>query len=117
MNRTAVVAEEQRMKSRYFLLAAAGALVFFTVPAWPHEVPNISHTHAFQQTGYGKYRQGHYVNGPQGSIIVWSPRTYTGYRNGQTVKFARPTPIVKAPGSPIVVSKNQSSPAIDYGKK
>jgi hypothetical protein len=94
------------------LFSAAGA-----VPAMAHEVPNIEHTHAFQKTDYGVYRQGHYVNGPQGSIIIWSPRAYTGYRNQNQVKFARPTPITRAPGSPIRESRTQRDPAITYGKK
>ena len=105
------------MKALKILLAATGALVFFTAPVYPHDVPNIDHTHAFQQTGYGKYRQGHYVNGAQGSIIVWSPKTYTGYQKGQTVKFARPSPIVKAPGSPVARTKSQTNPSIEYEKR
>ena len=105
------------MKARYILLAATGALIFFTAPAYPHEVPNMEHTHAFQQTGYGKYRQGHYVNGAQGSIIVWSPRTFTGYQRGSAVKFARPTPIVKAPNSPVAKTRSQAKSTIEYGKQ
>ena len=104
------------MKAPRIFLAVAGATVLFATPVFPHEVPNISHTHAFQQTGYGKNRQGHYVNGPQGSIIVWSPRTFTGYQNGQSVKFARPSPIVSAPRSPIAKTQSQTKPAIEYGK-
>ena len=105
------------MKVRSFLVAATGALVLVTAPAFSHEVPNIDHTHAFQQTGYGKYRQGHYVNGAQGSIIVWSPKTYTGYQGGQQVKFARPSPIVRPPGSPVAKTKAQANPEIEYGKR
>ena len=105
------------MKALYILLAATGALIFFTAPAYPHEVPNMEHTHAFQQTGYGKYRQGHYVNGAQGSIIVWSPRTYSGYRPGPAVKFARPSPIVKAPESPVAKTRSQAKSAIEYRKQ
>jgi hypothetical protein len=104
------------MKARYIVLAVAGALVLYTAPAYSHEVPNMDHTHAFQQTGYGKYRQGHYVNGAQGSIIVWSPRTVGSYRGGQGVKFARPTPIVMAPDSPVAKTKSQSKSTITYGK-
>ena len=104
------------MKALYILLAATGALVFFTAPAYPHEVPNMEHTHAFQQTGYGKYRQGHYVNGAQGSIIVWSPRTYSGYRPGPAVKFARPSPIVKAPESSVAKTRSQAKSTIEYRK-
>jgi hypothetical protein len=110
-------AEEKRMKARYILLAATGSLIFFTAPAYPHDVPNMEHTHAFQQTAYGKYRQGHYVNGPQGSIIIWSPKTYTGYQAGSAVKFARPTPIVKAPGSPVATTQSQKKPAIKYPQR
>jgi hypothetical protein len=117
MERKAGSAEEQRMKARYILLAATGALILFTAPAYPHDVPNMEHTHAFQQTGYGKYRQGHYVNGAQGSIIIWSPRTYTGYRGGPAVKFARPSPIVKTPQSPVAKNQSQTNSAITYGKR
>ncbi len=105
------------MKARYMLLAATGALIFFTAPAYSHDVPNMEHTHAFQQTAYGKYRQGHYVNGPQGSINVWSPRTYTGYQAGSAVKFARPSPIVKAPGSPVATTQSQAKSAIKYPER
>jgi len=114
MNRKAESAEVQRMKARFILLAAAGALVFFTAPAYAHEVPNITHTHAFQQTGYGKYRQGHYVNGAQGSIIVWSARPYSSFQPRPPVKFARPSPITRAPGSPVTKPRNQARPAIEY---
>lgn len=105
------------MKRRHILCIAAGALALFTLPAWSHEVPNISHSHAFQKKSYGKYRQGHYVNGPQGSIIIWSPRTYTGYQNGAAVRFARPVPINRAPGSPVANTQSQSNKVIQYGKK
>ena len=77
----------------------------------------MDHTHAFEQTGYGTYRQGHYVNGPQGSIIIWSPRNHSGYGNGSQVRFARPAPITRAPGSPKKESRAQSDPTIKYGKK
>ena len=105
------------MKARYILWAATSALIFFTTSAFPHEAPNMEHSHAFQQTGYGKYRQGHYVNGAQGSIIIWSPKTYTGYQRGSAVKFARPTPIVKAPQSPVAKTRSQTKSTIEYGKQ
>jgi hypothetical protein len=117
MERKAGSAEEQRMKARYILLAATGALIFFTAPAYPHDVPNMEHTHAFQQTGYGKYRQGHYVNGAQGSIIIWSAKTYNSLQGGQPVKFARPSPIVRAPGSPVAKTRSQANSAITYGNR
>ena len=77
----------------------------------------MEHSHAFEQTGYGTYRQGHQVNGPQGSIIIWSPRTYSSYQRGNQVRFARPVPITRAPGSPQKESRAESDPSIKYGKK
>jgi hypothetical protein len=105
------------MKARLILWTATGVLLLFSLPAWSHEVPNINHTHAFQQTGYGKWRQGHYVNGPQGSIVIWSTRTYTGYQGSAAVKFARPAPITRAPGQPTAKTRSQANPAITYGNK
>lgn len=105
------------MKIRSLVSVPAIALACLAAPAQAHEVPNMEHTHAFEQTGYGSYRQGHYVNGRQGSIIIWSPRTHTGYRNGTQVRFARPEPITKAPGSPQKKSRTEWDPSREYGKK
>jgi len=105
------------MKTLYILLAAALVLAWFPAHVRAHEVPNIRHTHAFEQTGYGTYRQGHSVNGPLGSIIIWSPRPYTGYQAGSSVKFARPVPMTKAPGSPVVTTRSKDDPAKEYGKR
>lgn len=98
-------------------IMAATVLIFFSAPALSHEVKNMEHSHAFQQTGYGKYRQGHYVNGSQGSIIVWSPRTVNSTQGGgKTVNFARPSPITQAPGTPNA-TKSQARSEIKYGKQ
>jgi hypothetical protein len=106
------------MKTRLLYILPILLLAGFAAPqARAHEVPNMEHSHAFEQTGYGTYRQGHYVNGPQGSIIIWSPRTQTGYGRGSQVRFARPQPITKAPGSPKKQSRAESDPSIKYGKK
>ena len=104
------------MKRLTLLLMAAGSW-FLSGLLFAHDVPNMEHTHAFKQTGYGTYRQGHSVNGPNGSIIIYSPRTYTGYQNGPTVDFARPEPITRAPGSVIPKSKIDNDPAKNYGKQ
>ena len=104
------------MKSVLILTAVAGALLV-AAGAQAHEVPNIEHTHAFEQTGYGTYRQGHAVNGPLGSIIIWSPQTQGGYQSPPPVKFARPQPITKAPGSPAARTRTDKDPALEYGKK
>lgn len=95
-------------------LAACAAL---TNPLQAHEVQNIKHTHAFKQTGYGTYQQGHYVDGPQGSITIWSAKPQTGYRAAKSVKYARPQPITRAPASPSVKPAARSRPEITYGTK
>lgn len=102
---------------RTILLCLAAGLWLLSGLLFAHDVPNMAHTHAFKQTGYGTYRQGHSVNGPYGSITIYSPRTYTGYQNGPSVPFARPEPITRAPGSAIPKSKMDSDPAQDYGKR
>jgi len=103
------------MKTAVFWVMTA-SLLWFAAPAFAHEVANMEHSHAFQQTGYGKSRQGHYVNGPQGSIIIWSPRTQTGYQQGSAVEFARPEPITKAPSSPNMKPGKKTTFGKDYGK-
>lgn len=105
------------MKFRHVLLSAMGALVLLPLSVTAHDVANMSHSHAFEQTGYGQYRQGHSVNGPLGSIIIWSPRTQTGYQAGKTVKFARPTPITRPPGSPVAKTQSEKDPVSEYGKR
>lgn len=99
----------------FCVLTAAAAATMIAVAAPAHDTPNLEHTHAFQKTGYGTYRQGHSVNGPHGSIIIWSPRPYTGYRNDPAVKFARPQPITRAPGSPAASTRVGPTPARGYG--
>jgi len=81
------------------ILIATTSVLLLSNAVVAHEVPNLEHSHAFQKVGYGAYRQGHYVNGPAGSIIIWSPQLYTGYPDNPPVQFARPRPIDKAPGS------------------
>lgn len=104
------------MKRLSIMTIAAGALLI-AAAARAHDVPNIEHTHAFEQTGYGTARQGHTVNGPQGSITIWSPQTQAGYQSPPPVKFARPQPITKAPGSPAAKSRADQDPTLEYGKK
>jgi hypothetical protein len=75
------------------------------VPA--HQVTGGAHEHVWRQTEYGKdYRPGHSVNGPQGSITIWSPTTYNAYGAGKSVHFARPVPY--STPSPGQSSKSQS---------
>ena len=96
-------------------IMASVLLIIFSAPAWSHEVKNIEHSHAFQKKDYGEYRQGHYVNGPQGSIILWSPKTVNSTQGGRAVDFARPSPITRAPGAPNA-TKSQARSEIKYGR-
>jgi len=98
------------------IFAVALVLFLISFPVWSHEVKNIEHSHAFQKAGYGEYRQGHYVNGPQGSIIVWSPRTVNSRQASSKVDFARPSAITKAPGTPNA-TKSKARSEIQYGKQ
>jgi hypothetical protein len=104
------------MKRSILFGVAAGSWLLSGL-LFAHDVTNMAHTHAFKQTGYGTYRQGHSVNGPNGSIIIYSARPYTGYQSSPNVKFARPEPITRAPGSVIPNSKIASDPAQNYGKR
>lgn len=98
------------------MIMASALLLLFSAAAWPHEVENIEHSHAFQKKGYGEYRQGHYVNGPQGSIIIWSPNTVNSTQGGKRVGFARPSPIIGAPGNPNA-TRSKARSEIQYGKE
>lgn len=84
--------------------------------ALAHDVPNMDHTHAFQQRDYGQYRQGHSVNNAYGSITIWSPRTYSGYQNSPRVRFARPEPFARPPGTPLTEKRSEQQPALEYGE-
>ena len=81
-----------------------------------HETPGISHSHAFKQTGYGTYRQGHSVNNSVGSSTSYSARPHNGVDPGQSVKFARPEMIKNAPDVIAVKPAPVQKPASDYGK-
>ena len=78
-----------------FLLSAAAS-------AAAHDAPDFDHSHAFQQSDSGVWRQGHSVNGAQGSIVIWSPRSYDGYQKTSPVRFARPRPLTRPPGGAAV---------------
>lgn len=104
------------MRTRIFA-AVATALALAAGPVQAHDVPNMDHTHAFQQQSYGKFRQGHSVNNEYGSITIWSPRTYTGYQTPPAVRFARPEPISRPPGTPGLQKRTEQNPARDYGEQ
>jgi hypothetical protein len=101
----------------FTILAVAAGSMAMAVPVQAHNTPNLEHSHAFQQTAYGTYRQGHFVNGPQGSIIIWSPQPYTGYQNAPNVRFARPQPITRPPRNPIGKPGAGQMPAPGFGYK
>jgi hypothetical protein len=93
------------MKVRHLFLAASGVLMLSPLASQAHEVPNMPHTHAFEQNGYETVPQSRSVNNQLGSIIIKSPQPQTGYQTGTTVNFARPEPMTKAPGSPVAKTR------------
>jgi hypothetical protein len=97
-------------------MAATLLLVLIPAAVAAHDTPNMEHTHAFKQTGYGTYRQGHSVNGKYGSITIWSPRNYPAYKAGDAIKFARPAPMTRAPATPTIRLAPGQGPQKEYGK-
>ena len=102
---------------RLILLSIAVGGWFVAGQIAAHDVPNMEHTHAFKQIGYGTYRQGHSVSSPYGNIIIWSPRNYGSYQSSSNVKFARPSPITSAPGAAAPISRTENDSAKVYGKR
>ena len=96
---------------RYFMPLAVACALVSTLPVLAHDAANLEHTHAFQQTAYGTWRQGHAVNGPQGNIIIWSPRNFSGFQSAPSLRFARPEPITRAPRSPFARPRAGQEPA------
>jgi hypothetical protein len=61
-----------------------------------HQVAGGTHQHVWRPTAYGKdYRPGHSVNGPTGSITIWSPAALNEYGASNSVQFAHPVPYNK----------------------
>ena len=101
------------MNNAYKALFAGMLSIVFSAPAlFAHDVPNIEHSHAFRQTGYGQYRQGHSVNGPQGSIVIWSAQPWNGYKPGPAVRFPRPRPITRTPSPQVAKPASGMTPEI-----
>ena len=99
------------------ILAISAATALISPAASAHDVPNMEHSHAFEQTAYGTSRQGHYVNGPQGSIIIWSARPHGSTQSGAS-QNARPrsfSPITQAPSNPFSRPDIKVKSAKDYG--
>jgi hypothetical protein len=112
------------MNKILFTLFCGAALLAITSSAHSHELVDIngkpvsSHTHVWRQQQYGTdYRQGHAVDNALGSITVWSPNTYQGYKAGSSVRFARPVPYSKPSNTEdnLPVLKKDSRQV--YGKK
>lgn len=74
-----------------------------------HQVAGGTHQHVWRPTVYGKdYRPGHSVNGPTGSIIIWSPAAFNKYGAINSVHFAQPAPYIKqSAGQSVKQSSNQ----------
>ena len=78
--------------------------IVFANPVNAHDLvdtngrPVTTHQHVWRPKSYGQdYRQGHSVNNSVGSITIWSPNEYQGYKAGSAVRFARPTMRVGKP--------------------
>lgn len=113
------------MKSSKRLLVAAASVFMVPSIALAHEVPNMPHTHAFENSEYGQAGTNDYgkvpqqtrsVNNELGNISITSPQRANPYGSGSTVNFARPTPITKPPGAPVASKQSDSNPARNYGK-
>jgi len=100
----------------YKTLLAGMLSIVFAGPALAHETSTGQHTHAFRQTGYGTWRQGHAVNGPTGDIVIWSAKPLSAYEARPPVRFARPEPITQAPSLPRIGPAAKLQPAPEYGK-
>lgn len=84
---------------RFCVVIVVSLIAFaFGSPVQAHDLfdangrPVTTHQHVWRQQSYGQdYRQGHSVNNSLGSITIWSPQTYNGYKAGNNVRFARPS--------------------------
>jgi hypothetical protein len=78
------------------VLGAGLILLISSTAIQAHQVTSGTHKHVWRPTTYGQdYRPGHSVNGPTGSITIWSPATLNQYGAGNSVNFARPAPYNK----------------------
>jgi hypothetical protein len=102
---------------RLAAVALIAAISLTPLPGRTHEAVGPEHFHVYQRTGYGSYRQGHYVNGPQGSIIIWSARPVAGYSQPPRVRFAHPSPVTRAPGRPVPWPGPVREPGRRYGER
>lgn len=108
---------DNQMKKTLPVFALAGLLLIPAAALQAKEVPGPGAGRIQKQTSYGVNRQGRYVNSSLGNIIIWSPRPQTGYSSGNTVRFARPSPITRAPGTPQIKSPDQHRKSRNYGKQ
>ena len=61
-----------------------------------HQFTGGTHQHVWRPTTYGKdYRPGHSVDGPNGSITIWSPARLNEFGASNSVRFAHPVPYNK----------------------
>lgn len=97
-------------------LAILACCLILPLAAMGHNTSNMKHSHAFKQTGYGEYRQGHYANGPIGSILIWSARPVNSRYSSGSVRFITPKPISKPPANPYRKNPRNSDASTQYGK-
>jgi hypothetical protein len=88
--------EVAKMIIRPSVLCAGLILLLCSTVLQAHQVASGNHQHVWRPTTYGKdYRPGHSVNGPTGSITIWSPAAFNKYGASNSVQFAHPAPFDK----------------------
>ena len=111
------------MRKLVFAVVLSLPSLALTGPVFAHDLvdsngrPVTNHTHVWRQQAYGKdYRQGHSVNNQLGSIIIWSPNSYQGYKAGANVRFARPSPLTAQPKVDANIPQIKSASRAAYGR-
>lgn len=103
-----------RNRCRLVILACC---LILPLAAMGHNTSNIKHSHAFKQTGYGKYRQGHYADGPGGNILIWSAKPLNSrHSSSGSVRFISPVPISEPPSNPFRKNSREPGASTQYGK-
>jgi hypothetical protein len=104
------------MRLSKYRSAILACFLILPLTAMGHNTSNMKHSHAFKQTGYGEYRQGHYANGPIGSILIWSAKPVNSRHSSGSVRFITPEPISKPPANPYRKTSGNSDASTQYGK-
>lgn len=100
------------------VLCAGLILLLCSTVLQAHQVAGGNHQHVWRPTTYGKdYRPGHSVNGPTGSITIWSPAAFNKYGASNSVQFAHPAPIVNQSVKQVQSQSNKSQSVASQDNK